>query len=862
MNPSAPSRLMRRRLIIAGVILLGVAISIFGHVRARHREDARIMADFARRAQIRNALTESVINNFEARLFGLRHLYISSDDVTREEFARSAREILERYGGITALQWVPIVPAAARAGLEAAATAELGRPFEFTARNAAGQLVRSPAADEHLPILYVEPFAGNEPTLGFDLTFGPTTETLARARRSGRMATSPLFRLVQEPADARNGVVFIWPVYGHTPGGDRELLGFVQGVFRVREMLEESFKLQPGQALDALYLDPKETDPALRVIHYRAGQPLQSAHRPDEAEFRRGPHWEEKLAVGDREWIALYRPERAWLQTQQSTYPVWRLLGGFVMTGLLAGLIHAIGRRTEGIELEVAERTAELSESRRQLESMLQSLPGMAYRCTYGPEGMRPFYFSAGALGLTGCTAEDLVAGRPHLRELIHPADLPVVRERTRQALDEKLPFELEYRLRLRDGSEKWVLSRGQGVQNASGRQFFFEGLVIDITARKQAETDRLAMERRLLESQKLESLGLLAGGVAHDFNNLLTSIVGNAGLVRLDLPAGSTADTCLRQIETAAHHAAELCQQMLTFSGKGRLSMEPLSLGNLIETLIPLVQPSLNPRIRLHLRLAAELPPIRADASQLRQVVMNLVINASDAIGDREGEIVVTTAPVRLTRRLLAECSIGSEMAEGPGVVLEVRDTGQGMNREVLARIFDPFFTTKLAGRGLGLAAIPGIVKAHGGALQVSSTPGQGTAFRFYLAPVATPKPATVTANGKVLIIDDDHAICELTAELLGTLGYRAVIAHGGQAGIDRLRESPEAFTAVLLDAVMPGLTGAEACTRLQALRSDLPVIFMSGQEPDTATPGAIWLKKPFTREELLQALRSATGK
>jgi two-component system cell cycle sensor histidine kinase/response regulator CckA len=739
MSPSAPPRLLRRRTLIAGVILLGAAVSIFGHIRARNLEAARIMAEFTRRAEIRNSLTESVINNYEARLFGLRHLFLSSDDVTRQEFARSAREILTRYSGITALQWVPIVPAAERAALEAGVSRELGRPFEFTARDPSGRLVRSAAAAEHLPILYVEPLAGNEPALGFDLAFGPTTEILRQAGATGRMAVSPLLRLVQEPSDARNGVVFIWPVYHFETDESRVIQGFIQGVFRVREMLEASYRLQPSEAVEALYFDPHETDPVHRPIYHRlAASANTAAPAPTEAEFRAGRHREYRLKVGDREWGVLYRPAKAWLERHQPTYPVWRLAGGFVMTALLAALIHALGRRTENIEREVEERTAELGESRRQLESMLQALPGMAYRCTYGPEGMRPFYFSAGALALTGFSADDLVAGRPHLRELIHPADLPVVRERTRQALDERLPFELEYRLRLRDGTEKWVLSRGQGVQDAGGRLFFFEGLVIDITARKQAETDRLAMERRLLESQKLESLGLLAGGVAHDFNNLLTSIVGNAGLVRLDLPAGSTADTCLRQIETAAQHAAELCQQMLTFSGKGRLSMEPLGLGNLIETLIPLVRPSLNPRVRLHLHLAAGLPPIRADASQLRQVVTNLVINASDAIGDRDGEIVVATAPVRLTRRLLADCSIGSEMAEGPGVVLEVRDTGQGMNREVLARIFDPFFTTKLAGRGLGLAAIPGIVKAHGGALQVSSTPGQGTVFRLYLAPVA----------------------------------------------------------------------------------------------------------------------------
>jgi PAS domain S-box-containing protein len=552
------------------------------------------------------------------------------------------------------------------------------------------------------------------------------------------MAVSPLIRLVQEPSEARNGVIFIWPVYHFAADESRVIQGYIQGVFRVREMLEASFRLQPSEAVEALYFDPHETDPVHRPIYHRlATSANTAAPAPTEAEFRAGRHREYRLKVGDREWGVLYRPAADWLKRQQPTYPVWRLVGGFVMTALLAALIHALGRRNENIEREVEERTAELSESRRQLESILQALPGMAYRCTYGPEGMQPFYFSAGALALTGFTAEDLVAGRPHLRELIHPADLSVVRERTREALDEGRPFELEYRLRLPDGVEKWVLSRGHGVQDAGGRLFFFEGLVIDITARKQAEAERLALERRLLESQKLESLGLLAGGVAHDFNNLLTSIVGNAGLARLDLAEGSAADTCLKQIETAAQNAAELCQQMLAFAGKGRLSKESLNLNELIAALVPLLKPSLNHQVRLDLQLAGSLPPIQADASQMRQVVMNFVLNAADAIGDRPGEICLRTAHEAVTRQTLNEGVVGTELAEGNYLVLEVRDNGSGMTREVLTRIFDPFFTTKFAGRGLGLAAVPGIVRSHGGALWVSSTPGQGTVFRLILPPV-----------------------------------------------------------------------------------------------------------------------------
>lgn len=738
MSPTPTPRLLRRRTLVTAILIIGTGLSLLSHRRAALNEEARLEADFTRRAEIRNALTASVINNFEVRLFGLRHLFLGSDDVSREEFARVANDIMARHSGISALQWVPVVPSAERAVVEATLTRELGRAVEFSRMDPAGRLIRSPAADEHFPIVYTEPIVGNERALGYDLAFGPTVAELARARASGEIVVSRLVRLVQDNTEERNGVIFIWPVYHAIDPELQGFLGYVQGVFRVREMLEESFKLQPGFGIDVLYLDPAETDPNQRTIHYRPARTgPATALPPSEADFRSSLHIKDSLKIGDRFWTVLYRPNAEWLQVQRQTYPLWRLLGGFVMTGLLAGLIHAIGRRTENIEQEVAERTAELSESRRQLESLLQALPGMAYRCTYPESGMQPLYFSAGALALTGYPAEELVAGRPQMRELIHPADLSLTRERTREALDQHQPFELEYRIRPRTGGEKWVLSRGAGFYDDAGKLLFYEGLVIDISTHKSAESERLALERRLLEGRKLESLGLLAGGVAHDFNNLLTSIVGNAGLARLDLPAGSPADACLRQIETASQHAAELCQQMLTFAGKGRLTMESLNLNGLVEALMPLLKPSLNHQVQLDLQLAGSLPPVRADASQVRQVVMNFVLNASDAIGDRAGQITLRTAQETVKRHTFNECVVGTELTEGQYVVLEVRDSGSGMTRDVLARIFDPFFTTKFAGRGLGLAAVPGIVRGHGGALWVSSTPGQGTVFRLMLPPV-----------------------------------------------------------------------------------------------------------------------------
>ncbi len=736
MSPAARPFLPGRSTLVAGIVVVGVTLSLVSYSWLRESDEARVEADFMRRADTRNALTREVIGKFEARIYGLRHLFAASGMVTREEFALAARDVIARYPVIRALEWVPRVPATERAAIEATASRELGRPFHFSSRRPDGTFGPSPAAAEHFPILYVEPLAGNEPALGYDLAFGPTTAQLANARRTERMAASRLIALVQQDEPEPGSVVFIWPVF-RGAGEARAFLGFVQGVFHLRTMLDESFKLQPGLSLDMLFFDAYETEPARRLILYLdADGTAVERQPPTEAELRRGLTREKNLPVGDRQWQVLYRASPEWLDGQYSPVPFIYLCSCLALTALSAALVFVLQRRNEVIERQVAERTAELSESRRQLESIVQALPGMAYICQYEKRQMIPLYLSEGALALTGWPASDFITGQVHYRELLHPADLALVRDTTRAALEAQDAFEVEYRLRTRDGSEKWVLSRGRGVYDEQGRIQCFEGLALDITARKQAETSKLALERRLLESQRLESLGLLAGGVAHDFNNLLTSIVGNAGLARLDLPEGSPADLPLSRIETASQHAADLCQQMLAYAGKGRTAIEPIDVNALLTSLLSLLQSSVSRSVNLQHRPDPDLPRIMGDATQIRQMAMNLIINASEAIGDRPGEVTVSTSFTQVPRSLLANCVTGADLPEGRYVVLQISDTGCGMEPAVLTRIFDPFFTTKFAGRGLGLSAILGTMKGHQGALCVSSTPGRGTIFRLIFPP------------------------------------------------------------------------------------------------------------------------------
>lgn len=254
---------------------------------------------------------------------------------------------------------------------------------------------------------------------------------------------------------------------------------------------------------------------------------------------------------------------------------------------------------------------------------------------------------------------------------------------------------------------------------------------VTDITERKWAEEQRRQLERQIQQTQKLESLGVLAGGIAHDFNNLLTIILGNASLALDELPLRSPACDSLWAIEKTALRAAELCRQMLAYSGQGRFVIETIRLNDLISEMVALFKTSISKKAILNLHLQETLPPLRGDPSQIRQVVMNLVINAAEAIGESAGVITVSTGVMHCTRDDLALVYREESLAEGRYVWLEVSDTGCGMDRDIQQRMFEPFFTTKFTGRGLGLSAVLGIVRGHQGALQVDSEPGQGTTFK-----------------------------------------------------------------------------------------------------------------------------------
>jgi signal transduction histidine kinase/CheY-like chemotaxis protein len=420
----------------------------------------------------------------------------------------------------------------------------------------------------------------------------------------------------------------------------------------------------------------------------------------------------------------------------------------------------------------------------------------------------------------------------------------------------------------------------GQSLATALDNARLFEQTQAALTERQRAEDERFAIERKLLETQKLESLGVLAGGIAHDFNNLLVSILGNVGLALLDLEPMSPVREPVEQIKVAAQRAAELTRQMLAYSGKGRFVVQRLNLNSVIDEMTQLMKVSISKNAILKMNLSPRIPAIEGDATQIRQIVMNLIVNASDAIGNKEGIITLSTGVVRADRLYLSQAFLAPDLPEGDYAYLEIADTGIGMDQETLAKIFDPFFTTKFTGRGLGLAAVLGIVRGHKGAIRVYSEAGRGSTFRILLPSIEAPVETRSDddgnganhGSGTILIVDDEEIVRKVTRRMLERYGYNVMIAEDGRRAIDMFHGNPSAVDCVLLDMTMPGLSGDETFRELRRIKPDAVVVLMSGYTEQDATSRfsgkglAGFLQKPYTpqdlREKISGVLQNGNGK
>jgi PAS domain S-box-containing protein len=476
---------------------------------------------------------------------------------------------------------------------------------------------------------------------------------------------------------------------------------------------------------------------------------------------------------------------------------------------------------------------------------------------------------------ILGYDREELA--RLTFEEITHPDDLEPGLQFVHGALEGKADaFGMEKRYIRKDGTPVWANVTRRLLRTETGEPKYFISVIEDISERKQAEEERQKLEEQLRQSQKLESLGVLAGGIAHDFNNLLMGMLGNASLAVQELPADSGIRGRIQSIETAALKAADLTRQLLAYAGKASFSVQAIDLNDTIMEMAPLLETVVTKKAMFRYNLADDLPAIEGDSSQIAQVVMNLLTNASDALGEDAGIITLSTGVFEADRAYLMDTQSGEDLPAGTYAYVEVSDTGAGMDEETRGRIFDPFFTTKFIGRGLGLAAVLGIVRGHRGAISVGTRQGDGTTLRV-LFPVGarqvekTAEPEgehkTLVGTGTIMVVDDEETVREAARAMLESQGFDVIEARDGVEAVEVMRAHPESIRAVLLDMTMPRLDGEKTFFALHGMNPNAPVILMSGYDEQEVTRRlagrglAGFLHKPFRTSDLIDRLRDVLG-
>ncbi len=539
----------------------------------------------------------------------------------------------------------------------------------------------------------------------------------------------------------------------------------------------------------------------------------------------------------------------------------------------LQPLRDASGRITGvvGFTVDVSQRERE-REALRASEHQYRLVVENANEAIVVAQDGRLRFVNGKAEEIIGVSRAELL-GMP-LLEAVHPDDHGLVMDRYQRRIQgEDVAHFYSFRVVRPDGGVRWV--------DINAITFEWEGrpatlnFFTDVTERERAQAElrekELAREREerrvedaLHRAQKMQSLGLLAGGIAHDFNNLLVAILGHADLATRDVAPGTALAGRVEQIRLAATRAAELTHQMLVFAGKGRVAVQAVDLSGLVGEISQLLAAGLSKKTRLEYALGAGLPTLQGDPSQLRQLVMNLLTNASESLEGGEGTVTVRTGTLDADKPALVECVLGEDLAPGPYVFLEVADEGAGMTAETQARMFDPFFTTKFAGRGLGLAATLGIVRGHRGAIRVRSAPGRGTTFGvLFPATAATPRSADAS-RATVLALDVDAGVLGALRAHLSDAGFKVLTARSARDGLKLFESASDDIVLALVDASVMEDT-PHIAHDLRRVRPALPILFSSGYAEAAARGGDgfsgrdSFIQKPYRHAALVEAAERA---
>jgi signal transduction histidine kinase/CheY-like chemotaxis protein len=543
-------------------------------------------------------------------------------------------------------------------------------------------------------------------------------------------------------------------------------------------------------------------------------------------------------------------------------------------------LDDAYGRLVDMVRMERDQ--ASVAEGHSRYEAVIGAASGVAYERDWLAD--RYTFLGDGIERLTGYPADELTPTiyegllEDCIRYDTDPAairDIPIFATVT----DQSRIYRADQKLRHRDGRTVWIADSAIQERGSDGELIRTIGVMFDITARKRQEEEHRRLEGQMQQLQRLDSLAVLAGGIAHDFNNLLMGVLGNASLALLNVPDDGAVSEALGKIETAAVRASDLAKQMLAYSGRGRVAIERVDLPELVGEMADLLRSAVSRKATLSISSDDDTPCVEGDPTQLRQVIMNLITNASDALEDQPGLISLRTHRVEVDEAVLSGALRDEGVGPGEYVVVDVSDTGRGMDEATRERIFDPFYSTKPTGRGLGLAAVLGIIRSHGGAVRVYTEPGEGTSVRVMLPTaagwgaeedesVSSAGSSSELIPGTVLVVDDEDMVRGVARAALAHAGYEVLEATDGEAGLEQVQSHADEIQAVILDMTMPRLSGEEALAGIRQVRPDVPVLLSSGFGDLEAVErlldegGVAFIQKPYRASELIDALNELVSR
>ena len=871
-----------RNILVAVIVILGVVLSIIVSASSYYTHKKLMEVEFNEAVDNRYSALKRELDSNLSVLASVQALYYTSTKAAeRSEFRNFTNHILEQHASIQALEWIPRVPDSRREVYERAARREGFPAFQLTERIAQGKMKRAEKRKQYFPVYFVEPYRSNEIALGFDLASNPERlEALEVAGKTGQLSASARIILVQESKSQFGFIVFA-PIYKKEAliNSDQarwnNLEGFALGVFRIGDIVEKAMHYLKPEGVDSFLYDasaPKKEGFLYTHSSRTRKTPLLN-QEPPETDFKSS----KTLDVAGRKWMVSYSAAPAFIEARSSWRPWVFLLAGLAFTGLVAGVLVVVSH-AEHVE-KVAKDLSDLNTSlaheimeRKQAEAALaveklfsdaiiDSIPGIF--CVLDDRGSF-LRWNKNLEIVGGYTAEEL-RGLPWI-ETIAEEDQELATIGIGKVYN-KGYYTNVTQLLTKDKRKIPFLLTGFSVLVSGKRHILSTG--IDITEHRRVEEEKIQLQAQLMQAQKMEAVGLLAGGVAHDFNNILTAIVGYGSLAQMNLKDDATTQKYIQEVLDAAKRAEDLTKRLLAFSRKQVIEPVLADLNKIVRNIEKMLRRIMTEDIELSTVLSAGELPVLVDVGQIDQVLVNLAANARDAMPEG-GHLVIQTDAVNVNSRYAEE-----HFFENTGMyaVLTVSDTGVGMDQWTKENIFEPYFTTKEVGKGtgLGLSMVYGIIEQHNGNIKVCSDAGRGTTFKIYL-PLAQTKRKTIhepvqtlpVGKGETIILaEDESQVRKSMTSILQKNGYKIIEAVNGEDAVRKFKENRDTVSLILLDVIMPVKNGREAYEEIKSIDPGVKTIFMSGYTDDKISRKGIleegfdFISKPINPDTLMRKIR-----